>query len=97
MWGNALSWALLGDDNKISEWDYLNFDISPKMSILSMVDIVADAALQLPSADAYVMESEGYAALGKMKPSIYQFHLMRQQLLAIIISTLKMRTRMNKG
>ncbi|XP_063977547.1 uncharacterized protein LOC135162716 [Diachasmimorpha longicaudata] len=90
VWGNAVSWALLEPDGQINEWHFEQLNLS-KMNIISLVSLITELTLRMPHADAYVMEADGYAALGKLKPATYFIHLQRQQIIAMIISGIGMR------
>ncbi|XP_015124665.1 uncharacterized protein LOC107046543 isoform X2 [Diachasma alloeum] len=91
VWGNAVSWSLLESDGQINHWELEKFDNLSKMNIVSLVDLIKDMTLRLPYADAYVMEADSYSALGKLKSSAYFVHLQRQQIIAMIMSGIRMR------
>ncbi|XP_011309987.1 uncharacterized protein [Fopius arisanus] len=91
VWSDSVSWALLEPEGQITQWDHEKFDNLYKINVVSLVDLIADLTLRLPCADACVMEADRYTSLAKLKPTVYHMHLLRQQIIAMIMSGIRMK------
>ncbi|KAK0182261.1 hypothetical protein PV327_000416 [Microctonus hyperodae] len=96
IFGNQISWALVDENDNLSNWNSKSFENPSRSTLVPLINAIIRITSELPRVDAYVMESDPYASLSKLKTAAYSFYLQRQQVIAALIAVLGMRRQLEE-
>lgn len=96
IFGNQISWALIDENDNLSSWNSKQFENPSRSTLVPLINAIIEITSELPHVDAYVMESDQYASLSKLKTAAYSFYLQRQQVIAALIAVLGMRCQLEE-
>ncbi|KAK0095122.1 hypothetical protein PV326_009178 [Microctonus aethiopoides] len=96
IFGNQISWALIDENDNLSSWNSKQFENPSRSTLVPLINTIIEITSEFPHVDAYVMESDPYSSLSKLKTAAFSFYLQRQQVIAALIAVLGMRSQLEE-